>query len=169
MIIIAIINLICSCIIQGIVSNYLGYTYNELSIFFTIYILITALVLKPHFEDEKKYILVLCIFGFVMGITYTDAALLNTCLFLLCYFFTKCFHFFFPYNFFTINISTLFSIFLYHIVTFTFLFLGQYDQYSLQYLIKILLHSIPMTILYTSLNYALLAFITNKGNFKEIK
>lgn len=164
MIVVSVINLIISTIIQSLISNYLGYTYQNLSIFFTIYTLISMLVIKPYIEDEKKYLIILVIFSFVIGITYTRAYFFNICLFLLCYLFTKLFHFLFPYNLLTINISTLFGIFIYHITTFIFFYLSKYGSclYDTKLLFKVLYSSIIMTIIYTSINYCVLSFIKNK-------
>ena len=169
MMILSIISLICSCIIQGILSNYLGYTYSELSYFSTIYILVNLLVLKPYFDNDKKYLLILVIFGFAMGIAYTDAVFLNVFLFLCAYYFGKIFHFFFPYNFLTLNISCLLSVFLYHIITFLFLFLLKSDYYTFDMLFRVVIRSIPMTILYTSFLHFLFNFLFRKFELREIK
>ncbi len=169
MIIVSIITLIFSYLVQGIISNYLGYTYANLSIFSTIYVLISLLVIRPYFENEKKYLLLLIIFGLLMDITYTSTFILNICFFITVYYFSKAFHFFFPYNFFTINISSLLSIFIYHILSFLFLLILKYDSYSIQMLLKILTHSVIMTLLYTSFLYFITTFIQKKLELKEVK
>lgn len=165
----AIILLIISVIIQGITSNYLGYIYTDLSLFSTIYVLITILVLNPYFENKKKYVIVLIIFGLIMDIVFTNTVLFNICLFLILYYFNKTFHFFLPYNFVTVNISSLCSVFLYHIITFGFLVLVKYDQYTISMLIKILSHSIIMTITYTSLIYGVCYLLYQKLELRQIK
>lgn len=169
MLISSIISLIFSCFIQGIISNYLGYTYQNLSIFSTIYILVALLVIRPFFESEKKYLIILVIFGLISDIAYTNTFILNTCIYLIVYFTTKFFHFFFPYNIITINISTLLGIFFYHIISFIFLFLLNYDVYNLWMLLKILTHSVLMTILYTSILYHLISLIQKKLDLKPVK
>lgn len=169
MIILSIITTIISLLIQGTVSNYIGYTYENLSVFSTIYVLISLLVVKPHFENEKKYLILLISFGLMIDITYTSTFLLNTCLFIIVYYFTKAFHFFFPYNLFTINASNLLSIFLYHIISFLFLTILQYDQYTIWTLIKILTNSIIMTIIYTSILYFFIETLKNKLELKNVK
>lgn len=169
MMILSVIIVIISCLIQGTMSNYLGYTYVDLSLFSTIYILIALLILKPYFTNEKKYFILLIVSGIIMDIVYTNTFILNTCLFILCYYFSKTFHFFFPYNLFTINISNLLAIFLYHIVSFLFLFILQYDNYTIGVLLKILSHSIIMTIAYTSILYGITAFVQQKLQLREVK
>ena len=169
MMILSIITIILSSLIQGVVSNYLGYTYHNLSLFSTIYILIALLVVKPHFENEKKYLILLITFGFIMDIAYTNTFLLNTCLFVIVYYFSKFFHFFFPYNLFTINISNLLSLFLYHIISFLFLTILRYDNYTIQVLFNVLTHNIIMTIIYTTILYSIVQFIKEKFDLKDVK
>lgn len=169
MIILSIISLITTCLFQGIISNYLGYTYESLSIFTTIYILINLLILKQYFENEKKFFVFLIIFGIITDITYTNTFILNACFFILVYYFSKAFHSIFPYNFITINISNLLGIFLYHILSFLFLWILKFDNYTIGMLLKILSHSIIMTLLYTSTIYLIIHFFYQKLGLKEVK
>ena len=169
MIILSIITLIISFLMQGITSNYIGYHPSNLSWFLTIYPLITLLILTPHFEDNKKILILVIIFGLLTDIVYTNTPVLNTCIFIAVYNISKYFHFIFPYNLLTINISNLLSIFTYHIISFLFLYIIKYDNYTIQTLLKILSHSIIMTIIYTSILYLIIESITKKFELKEIK
>lgn len=169
MMILTVISLIFSCFIQGIVSNYLGYTYSTLSIFSTVYVLITLLVFYPYFENDKKYLILLIIFGLIVDIVYANTLIFNTCLFVVVYFFSKTFHHFFPYNFFTINLSNLLGILIYHILSFSFLYILGYDAYQISMLFKILSHSILMTVFYTSFLYGIINFIQKKLSLREVK
>lgn len=166
---ISIITLLISTLIQGIMSNYLGYTFDSLSIFSTIYVLVALLVLNPFFENKKKYLIILIIFGLITDITYTNTFILNTCLFIIIYYFSKTFHFFFPYNWITMSISNLLSIFIYHIISFLFLNILRYDAYTFSSLLKVLSHSILMTIIYTNIIYTIILFINQKFQLKEVK
>ena len=165
----SIITLLISLLIQGILSNYLGYTYDNLSIFSTLYVLIALLILNPYFENKKKYFALLIIFGLIIDITYTDTFLFNTCLFIMCYYISKCFHFFFPYNPITISVSNILSIFAYHIISFIILTVLKYDAYSVSNLSKILESSILMTIIYSNILYFLIDLIIKKFGLKEVK
>ena len=95
MMILSFVVLIFYYLFQMISSNYIGYIYHDLSFLTTIYILVALLVVRPYFENEKKYLVMLVVVGFLMGITYTNAVFLNICLFLVVYYFTKFFHFYF--------------------------------------------------------------------------
>lgn len=169
MIILSIIVLILSLIIQGIALNYMGYIYTDLSIFSTIYLLVALIVLRPHFENEKKYLILLIIFGIIVDIVYTNTFIFNTCLFVLIYYFSKAFHFFFPYNVITLNISSLLGVFIYHVVSFVFLTILNYDNYTIGVLLKILTHSVLMTIIYASIIYFVISFLREKFDLKEVK
>lgn len=169
MMLLSIIILIISTLIQGIMSNYLGYTVDSLSTFSTIYVLIALLILAPYFENKKKYLIILIIFGLIIDITYANTFVLNTCLFITVYYLSRTFHFFFPYNWITISISNLLSIFAYHIISFLFLSILRYDTYTFSSLFKILSHSILMTIIYSNIIYTIVVFITQKFQLKEVK
>ena len=169
MIIISIIIILISFFIQGLTSNYLGYTYSNLSFFSTIYILIALLVLNPYFENKKKYLIILVIFGLLTDIVYTNTFILNTCLFITSYYLSKMFHFFFPYNWVTISISNLLCIFAYHVISFLFLIILKYDTYTFSNLLKVLSHSILMTFIYSTIIYTIIVFIVKKFELKEVK
>lgn len=169
MMLLSIIILLLSMLIQGTISNYIGYTYSDLSIFSTIYVLVALLILNPYFENKKKYFILLIVFGLIIDITYTNTFILNIILFIICYYISKTFHSFFPYNCITISISNLLSIFSYHLITFVFLNLLKYDAYSFSVLFKILSHSILMTLIYSNIIYISITLIYKKFELKEVK
>ena len=169
MMILSVITVIVSFLIQGIMSNCLGYHFQSLSIFLTVYPLIAILVLVPYFENHTKRYFFLFIVGLIIDVVYTHTFILNACLFIGIYFFSSFFHFYFPYNLLTINISNLLSIFIYHIFTFVFLFLMRYDNYSIMLLLKVLSHSIIMTIIYSSMVYLIVKFFFDRFHLHEIK
>lgn len=169
MIIFSIILLLISFFLQGIVSNFLAYTSVDISIFSTIYILITLLLLYPYFENKKKYLLLLVIFGWLMDITYSNTFLLNISLFFIAYKFSSLFHFFLPYNLVTINVSNVLSIFIYHILSFIFLSLLKFDNYSIIMLFRMLGCNILMTVIYTSISYYVIRFFNSRFELKEVK
>lgn len=169
MLVLSIITLLISTLIQGIISNYIGYTFNNLSWFLTVYPLINILILAPYFDNKKKYFALIVIFGLLTDIVYGNTFILNTSLFLACYQLSKFFHSFFPYNLLTINISNLLNIFFYHFVTFLILTVLRYDNYTWSILLKVLTHSIIMTIIYSSIVYLIISAINKKLELKEVK
>lgn len=165
----SVITLLISTFIQGTISNYLGYTYSNLSIFSTIYVLIAILILNPYFENKKKYFTLLIIFSLIIDITYTNTLFLNTFLFIICYYISKIFHSFFPYNWLTISVSNLICITIYHTITFLLLTILKYGVYQGSNLTKILSHSILMTIIYSIIVHVVISFISKKFELRGIK
>ena len=169
MMILSIITLILSMIIQSITSNYTGYIYSSLSIFSTIYVLLSLLILNPYFENKKKYFILLIIFGLITDLLYTNTTIFNTTLFIVCHFISKTFHFIFPYNWLTVSTSNLICISAYHIITFILLNILKYDSFSISNLSKILYSSIIMTIMFSIIIYLIINFVTKKYELKEVK
>ena len=166
MMILSNILLIISFLLQGLVSNFIGVNS---SIFYTIYVLISLLIIYPHFENKKKYLILLFIFGLLMDLVYTNTTLLNVSLFFIIYYFSRMFHFFLPYNLLTINISNILSVFIYNIITFLMLVILRVDSYSFISLIKLLGSSILMSIIFTSIVYWLVNYLKKRLDLKEVK
>jgi len=169
MIVLSVILLFISFLLQGIASNFLAYTSGNISIFSTVYILITLMLLYPYFENKKKYLIILVIFGWLMDVVYSNTFLLNISIFYIIYKFNNLFHFFFPYNLVTINVSNVLGVFIYHILSFILLSLLSYDNYSFMMLIKILGCNIVMTVIYTTVSYLVIKIVRQKIELKEVK
>lgn len=169
MMLLSVVLLIVSFLIQGLMSNFLGVTYFEISIFSTVYVLISLLLIYTYFENKKKYILLLFIFGWLVDLVYTNTLFLNVSLFFLVYNFSRVFHFFFPYNFLTVNISNILGIFIYHILTFLILIVLGVDNYSFMMIFKMLGCNILMTVIYTSISYFVINFLKQRLELKEVK
>lgn len=161
--------LIISFLLQGILSNFLGYTFDDVSMFSTVYVLITLLLISPYFENKRKYLLLLVIFGWLMDIVYSNTLLLNVSLFYLVYKFSSLFYFFFPENLVTVNLNSVLGVFIYHILSFIILNLLQFDNYSFMMLVSILSGSIVMSIIYTTVSYWGIKFVRGRIELKEVK
>lgn len=169
MMIISITLLIISFLLQGTISNVIGYPPTDTSIFFTIYPLIALLILYPHFENRNKFLLLIAIFGILTDLVYSNTFIFNTCLFYIIYIMNKGFHFFFPYNLFTISISSLLAIYTYHVITFLFLILLNFGNYNFIMLVNSLINSTIMTIVFTIIMYSIVNFLKQHFDLKEVK
>jgi hypothetical protein len=169
MIIISVISLIISLFLQGLMSNFLGYTISNLSIFSTIYILVNIVVLQQYFENDKKSLILIIIFGMLFDIVYSNTFILSTCIFITLFYLNKLLSFFFPYNILTINVFSLLSVFIYHLITFIFLKILIFDSYGIINLIKILGCNIIMTLIYTTILYYIIGHIYKKFNLKIVR
>lgn len=167
--IISIIYLILSFILDNFMSNIFPSTLSDVSIFSTIYIIISFVVIYPYFSNEKKYYLLLIIFGIFFDILYTGTFVLNMVIFLVLGIFINILNNVFPENMITTNIISVIVISGYHILSFIILSIVGSINYNFMLLINVILGSIIMTIIYTSISYYIMKFIYGRFNVKQIK
>ena len=167
--IIIIIYTIISFLLDGLISNFTSINIIDSSYFRTIYSVV-ALVISYHFFDsDHKYLKILIIIGILFDIVYTNTFLLNIFLFVVIYIFIKKINIYIPNNLLTINLKTLLSLTIYHILSYLILLLANYSNYSFNLLITVLSRSIIMTIIYTTISYVVVKKIYYKKYFKKIK
>lgn len=150
-------------------SNIFPSTLTDISYFTTIYIIISFVIIYPYFSNEKKYYILLMIFGLLFDVLYTGTFILNIVLFLVIGIFVKILNNVFPENVFTTNIISVIVISLYHILSFIILSLVGSISYDFMLLVNIIIHSVIMTIIYTSISYFGMKYIYSKFNIKQIK
>ena len=149
-----IIYITISFFLDGILSNITNTSMINPSYFRTLYTIIALVVSYSYFDNQKKYLYLLLIFGFLFDIVYTNTILLNIIIFLLIYILLRFIDNFVPNNIFMINIKALIAVFMYHIISYLFLMLA--DKYYPPKLLGIIIvRSIVMTLIYTSTSYLL--------------
>lgn len=167
--IVSVIYLILSFILDNFMSNIFPSTLTNVSYFTTIYIIISFVIIYPYFSNEKKYYILLIIFGLLFDILYTGTFILNLVLFLVIGIIIKMLNNVFPENVFTTNIISVIGISLYHIFSFVILSLVSSINYDFMLLINVVIRSIFMTAVYTSISYFAMKFIYDKFSIKQIK
>lgn len=167
--IVSIIYIIISFILENIMSNIFVTTLNNVSPFTTIYTIIALVVIYPYFASDKKYFLLVIIFGFLFDTIYTSTILLNLTIFLVISLLIKTLNNIISDNIIMTNIISLISIATYHILTFIILNIVTSKSYSIILLGKILTHSIIMTIIYTSISYIIIKYLYSRLSIKQIK
>ena len=76
--------LIFSLLVDGIISNFLPYMVNDLSLFTPFFTLVSIIIVFPAFKkDIKKYLCVVTILGFLYDLFYTILFFANAVYFLL--------------------------------------------------------------------------------------
>lgn len=158
-----------SFFIEGFMSNVFVSTLTDISYFTTIYTIISLVVVYPYFYNKKKYSILVFIFGFLFDVLYTSTFLVNICIFLVIGFVIYIFNNILSDNIFTINIISIISIILYHILSFVILSITNYANYSFLLLFNIIIHSIFMTIIYTSISYFMVRVLFDRFDLKEVK
>lgn len=167
--IIAIIAVGFSFLLDGFISNYLSFSLVDVSYFTTIYSLISLVVITPYFDNDRKYYLLIIILGLLFDLVYTSTFLINVIIFLVVCIIAKYINFFLTHNLLNVNIISLISIIVYHVLSFVILLIVNYNDYSLTLLFDIITHSIVMTIVYTTILYCVLKKVFDVFNIKEIK
>ena len=82
MITVSIISLVFSFLLQGLMSNIFNFNIGSLSVFCTIYLVVNMVVLQQYFDYDKKYLIIISIFGLMMDIVYSSTALFNVFIFI---------------------------------------------------------------------------------------
>lgn len=167
--IISIIYLVVSFLLEGIMSNIFPSTLSNISYFTTIYIIISFAIIYPYFDNDKKFFILIFIFGILFDILYTSTIFVNTFIFIIIGIVIKILYNVLPENVFMTNIISYIGIIIYHILSFIILMIIGYMDYSIILLFNIIIHSIFMTIIYTSISYFVIKFIYNKFDIKYIK
>ena len=150
-------------------SNMFPSTLGNPSFFTTIYIIISFVIIYPSFSSEKKFYTIVLIFGLLFDIMYTSSFIYNMVSFLVLGIFVRILYNIFPENYFTTNIISIITISLYHVLSFIIFSLVGSINYDFILLFDIIIHSILMTIFYTSISYFVMKYIYNKLNIKYIK
>ena len=164
--IIAIIYVIISFLLDGIISNIIPFNLVDPSYFKTIYSVISLVIIYNYFDNPKKYLTILITLGVFFDIIYTNTFILNIIVFLIIYIVLSNLDYIITTNIFTINLKSIVCISTYHITTYIILLLANYNNYSIKLLGLILVRSIFMTIIYTKISY----LVMNKlYEYKRIK
>ena len=116
--IVSIIYLLFSFILEGFMSNIFSSTLSNISIFSTIYTVVAIVVIYPYFVNEKKFFLLIGIFGFFFDVVYTSTFPLNLIFFLLIGLVVKLLNSLFQDNILMCSLISLLCIITYHVVTF---------------------------------------------------
>ena len=167
--IISIIYLVISFLLEGIMSNIFPSTLSNISYFTTIYVIIAFGIIYPYFDNDKKYFILIFIFGVLFDILYTSTIFVNTFIFIVIGIVIKILYNILSDNVFMTNIISYIGIIVYHVLSFVILMFTGYGDYSIIILFNIIIHRIFMTIIYTSISYFVMKFIYNKFDIKYIK
>lgn len=85
-----IILMIILLLLDGLITNFLPYLSNQLSIFTPLLTLTTIFIITPLYQKkDKKYYILLFIFGIIYDLFYTNLLFLNAILFTIIGFISK--------------------------------------------------------------------------------
>ncbi len=166
---IAIIYLLFSFIMENIMGNIFLSTLSNISFFTTIYTVCALVVLLPYFANYKKYYILVGIFGLLFDIVYTGSFFLNFFIFIVIGVVINFLYHILSENIVMTNLISIVCIGLYHILSFFILSITNYADYSIMLLLKVILHSLIMTIIYTSISYLIIKWLYNRFSIRQVK
>ncbi len=167
--IISVIYLVISLILEVVMSNFFPSTLTNVSLFSTIYTIIGLVILYPHFNNDKKFYLLVIICGILFDVLYTSTFMFSLVIFFSVGILIKVLYNIFPENIFMTNLISFICILSYHLLSFVLLSLFGGISYDIINFINIILGSIIMTIMYTTISYYVINYFFNKLGIKYIK
>ena len=169
MIIVSVISLIISFLMHGLVSYIQSFTLESFNWFSCPFLLINFVVLHSYFENDKRFLTLIFVFGLLFDIVYSNTLILCTAFFVLIFYLNKLYSFVFPSNVFTINFFSLFAMIIYHVLSFSFLRLLQFDSYNFLVLFRVIISSLFINVVYTTILYYSIKFVYEKLNLKIVR
>ena len=164
--ILAVIYVIISFLIDGVMSNIVPFNLVDPSWLKTIYSIISLVVLYNYFDNQQKYVSIIVVLGLFFDIVYTNTFILNIIVFLVIYIILSNLDYVITTNIFTINLKSIVCVSSYHILTYIILLLANYNSYSIKLLGLIILRSLIMTIIYTTISYLIMNKIYDNTKIK---
>lgn len=164
---IPIIILIISFILDGILTNFLPYLVNDLSIFTPLLTVVSIFIIYPFYKKkEKKYFIILIILGLIYDLSYTNLLFFNAILFLGIGFISKYIYTNYEVTYIRLIIYVVILITIYESATALIIFLFQLTPVTIYKVFYKISHSLLLNIIYIELIYLILNLIPKK--YKKI-
>lgn len=158
-----IIIIIVSFILDGILTNFLPYMTNDLSLFTPLFTITCTYLIYPFYKKkEKNFFITILILGIIYDLFYTNLLFFNAILFLLIGFITKLIHKNFENSTAKLILYIIFIISIYEITTaliILFFNLVPITPYKILYKIS---HSLILNVIYAELIYLIIKILPKK-------
>ncbi len=160
---IGIIIIIISLLLDGLLSNYLPFLVNDLSIFTPLLTLISISLLYPYYRKKEKYFfIIIFITGIVYDLLYTNLLFFNGLLFLLIAYISKLIYRTYEMDYYKLIIYLAMIITIYESATGLILFIFNLVPITFSRVIYKIIHSLLLNIIYGELLYLILNLIPKK-------
>ncbi len=165
--IISIIIVIISLVLDGILSNFLPYLVNDLSLFTPLFTLVSIFIIYPFFKKkEKKYLITIFIIGVIYDLFYTNLLFFNGILFFIIGLLTIYSYKIYEMNFIKLLVYIIIVISLYEVLTASILLIFNIVSITFYKVIYKISHSLILNIIYGELLYLIIKKIPVK--YKKI-
>ena len=162
-----IIIIVISLILDGILTNYLPYLVNNLSLFTPLFTLVSISLLYPYYRKKEKYFFVMIFLtGIVYDLFYTNLLFINSLLFLLIAYISKRIYRNYEMNYFKLIIYLILIVVIYETATVIILLVFNLVPVAFTKLLYKITHSLIINIMYGELLYLILNKLPKK--YKKI-
>lgn len=159
--------MILSFLLDGILTNYLPYLVNDLSLFTPLLTLVSVIVILPFYrKKEKNYFITIFVLGILYDLFYTNLLFFNGVLFLIVGYFLWQVQKNIPINSINIVIEIVGAIILYESLTGIFLLIYNMVPVTLYKVFYKIIHSLLLNIIYGEVIYWILKIMPKK--YKKI-
>ncbi len=152
-----------SLLLDGILTNFLPYMPNDLSLFTPLLTVVSIFIIYPFYrKKEKNYFLYMFLLGMIYDLFYTNLLFFNGILFLIIAIISQIIHKNFEISYFKLIFYIAFIVVLYESLTGAILFIFQLVPITIPKLIYKITHSLLLNILYIEIVYLILNLIPKK-------
>jgi len=159
--------IVMSLLLDGILTNYLPYLVNDLSLFTPLFTLVSIIIIYPFFrKDEMKYFIVVFLTGIIYDLFYTNLIFFNAVLFTTIAYISSRVTKNMTRNTLNLLLETVVMIVLYEALTGLILFTYHVVPITIYKVWYKIIHSLIINIIYVELIYWILKIIPKK--YKKI-
>lgn len=158
-----IIIIIISFILDGVLTNFLPFTVNNLSLFTPLLTLVAITIIYPFYrKEEKKYYLIVIITGLVYDLFYTNLLFFNAILFFVLALITKLINKNFEVDYLGYPIYLIIMITIYELLTALVIIIFNLVPMDITRLLYKITHSLLLNIIYGELILFLIKSLPKK-------
>lgn len=162
-----IIIIITSIILDGLLTNYLPYLVNDLTLFTPMLTLVTIFIIYPFYRKKiKKYYLIVFIIGITYDLLYTNLLFFNAILFLIIAYISRFIHKNYEVTYLRIIIYIPVLIIVYESLTALIILIFNLVPITFERLYYKITHSLLLNIIYVEIITLIINLLPNK--FKKI-
>lgn len=163
----ALIIIIISFLLDGILSNFLPFMVNDLSLFTPLLTLTSLIIIYPLYrKKEKQYFLTLFITGILFDLFYTNLFLLNALIYLAIGFILKIIYKNTGFNYFKLLFIIPLLIISYELLTALIILIFNLVPLTIPKLLYKISHSLLLNMIYAEIIYLIINILPQK--YKKI-
>lgn len=154
---------IFSLLLDGIITNFIPYLVNDLSLFTPLLTLVSIFIIYPFYrKNNLKYLITVFIIGIIYDLFYTNLLFFNAIIFLLIGFISIFIYHNFEVNFLRIILYTVLLIAIYESLTALIILIFNLVPITLSKLTYKISHSLILNIIYIEILYLIVKLIPEK-------